>query len=112
MQARSAPLGIRRFSSRSSASAALDRRSLDVYARARQDQLQGDKSSAPISRSSAAKRGKVPHADVALPEELEKTVTRIIDGQSSEGGLDGQDEDMTETSARALHRNGQQAGDS
>ena len=66
---------------RHAASSALDRRSLDVYARARQDQLQGDNSSAPISRSGPAKRGKVPRADVALPEELDKTVTEIINGE-------------------------------
>lgn len=66
---------------RHAASSALDRRSLDVYARARQDQLQGDNSSAPISRSGPAKRGKVPRADVALPEELDKTVTGIINGE-------------------------------
>lgn len=54
-----------------------------MYARARQDQLQGDNSSAPISRSGPAKRGKVPRADVALPEELDKTVTGIINGEDA-----------------------------
>ncbi|POY74148.1 hypothetical protein BMF94_2960 [Rhodotorula taiwanensis] len=72
---------------RSVASSALDRRTLDVYARARQDQLQGEKSKAPISRSSAAKRGKVAHADVALPEELEKTVTGIIEGMDNKRAI-------------------------
>ncbi|TKA54199.1 hypothetical protein B0A53_03576 [Rhodotorula sp. CCFEE 5036] len=72
---------------RHAASAALDRRSLDVYARARQDQLQGDNSSAPISRSGPAKRGKVPRADVALPEELDKTVTGIINGMDNKRAI-------------------------
>ncbi|GAA5972347.1 hypothetical protein JCM8115_001262 [Rhodotorula mucilaginosa] len=72
---------------RHAASAALDRRSLDVYARARQDQLQGDNSSAPISRSGPAKRGKVPRADVALPEELDKTVTGIINGMENKRAI-------------------------
>ncbi|KWU47519.1 Rsm22-domain-containing protein [Rhodotorula sp. JG-1b] len=72
---------------RHAASSALDRRSLDVYARARQDQLQGDNSSAPISRSGPAKRGKVPRADVALPEELDKTVTGIINGMDNKRAI-------------------------
>ncbi|GAA5865381.1 hypothetical protein JCM3774_005618 [Rhodotorula dairenensis] len=72
---------------RCASSAALDRRSLDVYARGRQDQLQGEKSSAPISRSGAAKRGKVPRADVALPEELDKTVTGIINGMENKRAI-------------------------
>ncbi|GAA5986583.1 hypothetical protein JCM10908_003813 [Rhodotorula pacifica] len=87
MLARSAQAGTKSTGRRYAASAALDRSSLDVYARARQDQLQGEKSSAPVSRSGPASRGKVPRADVAIPEELEKTVTGIINGMDNKRAI-------------------------
>ena len=97
---------------RHAASAALDRRSLDVYARARQDQLQGDNSSAPISRSGPAKRGKVPRADVALPEELDKTVTGIINGEDAVADClcSAPRKRLESDLLLGLDRNGEQAG--